>query len=267
MTNRVQKKPKSPPDNIVLSDENIIDLDSAIPYYYQLYQYFKHKIQSGEWETGRKLPSESELCNLLNVSRPVVRQALGELDSDGLISTYKGKGSFVTGVKYDREMMQSLSGFYEDAIKSGQDVFARVLDFRVIPAADEVAKYLRVPEGENIIFLKRLRFVDGEPIMIGITHIPERLCPGLLQEDFRRQSLYRTLASKYGIHIAEGVRSIESINASEAIAKLLEVQPGAALSLIKGTMCLQDGTPLEYAISWHRGDRSRFQVRLVNASK
>jgi GntR family transcriptional regulator len=263
MTNLIRNNPDT--KGIVLG-EDIIDLDSAIPYYYQLYQYLKHKIQSGEWEAGQKLPSESELCNWLSVSRPVVRQALGELVSDGLISTYKGKGSFITGIKYDREMMQSLSGFYEDAIKSGQDVFARVLDLRIIPAADEVAEYLRVPDGENIIFMRRLRIVDGEPIMLGITHIPERLCPGLLQEDFRRQSLYRTLATKYRIHIFEGVRTMESVNASESIAKLLEVPPGAALSLIKGTMYLQDGTPLEYAVSWHRGDRSRFQVRLVNSS-
>ena len=72
MTNFVRENPDS--KGIVLS-EDIIDLDSAIPYYYQLYQYLKHKIQSGEWQAGQKLPSESELCNWLSVSRRRLRPA------------------------------------------------------------------------------------------------------------------------------------------------------------------------------------------------
>ena len=248
-----------------LEPADAIDMDSAIPYYYQLYQLIKQKIQSGAWQPGRKLPSENELCTQLNVSRTVVRQALSELANEDLISTHKGKGSFVSGVKYNRHMMDSLSGFYDDAVASGQDVYAEVLEFRLVDASDEVAQFLNIPKDERVIFLKRLRHIDGEPVMLGTTHIPERCCPELLDEDLTHQSLYRVLANKYGLQIAEGVRTIEGVNASEAIAELLQVEVGAALSMITGIMSLKDGTPLEYGISWHRGDRSRFRVRLANA--
>jgi GntR family transcriptional regulator len=232
-----------------------------------LYQLIKQKIQSGAWQPGRKLPSEHELCDHLSVSRTVVRQALSELANEELISTHKGKGSFVSGVKHNRHLMDSLSGFYDDAVASGQDVYAQVLDFRLVDASDEVAQFLNIPKGDRVIFLKRLRHIDGEPVMLGTTHIPERFCPGLLDEDLTHQSLYRVLANKFNLQIAEGVRTIESVNASESLAELLQVEVGAALSMITGIMYLRDGTPLEYGISWHRGDRSRFQVRLVNAFK
>jgi len=100
--------------------------------------------------------------------------------------------------------------------------------------------------------------------MLGITHIPEHFCPSLINEDLQNQSLYRLLTDEYGLDIAKGQRTIESVNADPEQAKLLEVDSGAALSLIKGTMYLENGTPLEYGVSWHRGDRSKFQVRLVN---
>ena len=126
------------------------------------------------------------------------------------------------------------------------------------------AEALALQEGERVIRLKRLRFIRDEPIVLGITHVPERFCPSLTEIDFSDKSFYRTLESKYGLVIATGIRTIEAVNASPEIAALLQIEPGAALSVITSIGYLKDGTPLEYFTSWHRGDRSRFEVRLVN---
>ena len=58
---------------IVLSDEDVIDFDSAIPYYYQLQKYLETRFRSEAWRPGQKLPSEKELCGHFGVSRTVVR--------------------------------------------------------------------------------------------------------------------------------------------------------------------------------------------------
>jgi GntR family transcriptional regulator len=252
---------------IALQEGDVLNLDSAIPYYYQLLKFVEKKIKAGEWKPGQKLPSEQALCEHFGVSRTVVRQALNALASDNLVETYKGKGSFVASPKHAWQLMQSLTGFYQDAVESGQKVSTRVLELRVIPAANEVAEFLKLAEGDSVIMLNRLRFINDEPVVAVITHIPEYLCPSLIDEDFTNQSLYRVLAEKYGLVIAEGVRTIESINAPHDLAQLLGVPTGAALSLLKSVGQLTDGTPLEYYIAWHRGDRSRFQVRLVSSLK
>jgi len=99
-----------PDQTIALDESDVLDLGSAVPYYYQLKQMIRNKVISGEWEAGQKLPSEKEFCDLLNVSRSVVRQALGELASEGLIHTYRAKGSFIasTKSKYEWRLMDSL---------------------------------------------------------------------------------------------------------------------------------------------------------------
>ena len=174
---------------VVLRDEDVIDFNSAIPYYYQLQKYLESKINSGEWEPGQKLPSEKELCEHFGVSRTVVRQALNELTYDDLVETQKGRGSFVAAPKYAWHLMQSLSGFYEDAVAAGQTVKTRVLELEIVPASGEVAEYLRLEPGAPVTMLKRLRFVDGEPIVVVTTYISERLCPGLSDENFTDTSL------------------------------------------------------------------------------
>jgi GntR family transcriptional regulator len=251
------------PENIVLSDQAVIDFESAIPFYYQIQLYIQEHINSEEWVSGQKLPSEKELCDHFNVSRTVVRQALGGLESDNLIETIKGKGSFVNPKKHAWQLMQSLQGFYENAVASGQTIKTKVLELEDIPAPTEIAEFLKLESGERVTKMKRLRFADDEPILVVTTYIPKKICPDLVNVDFSDKSLYVYLRESCGLVIAEGIRTIESVNASEELSNLLQIEDGAALSLLRSIGWTSDGTPLEYYVAWHRGDRSRFQVRLV----
>lgn len=61
----------------------------------QLYEQILDKIVSGALPEGQKLPSESTLCTLFGVSRPVVREALSRLQADGVVVSRHGSGSFV----------------------------------------------------------------------------------------------------------------------------------------------------------------------------
>jgi len=254
-----------PTKKIVLSDENAINTKSAVPFYYQLQLYIEDKIKNNHWQPGQKLPSEKELCDHFNVSRTVVRRTLSELASDNLVETIKGKGSFISSKKFAWHLMQSLQGFYDDAVESGQDVFTNVLELVDVPATGEIAEYLQLQPGEIVTKMRRLRFADGEPIVVVTTYVPKYLCPNMVNVDFRHESLYRYMREEYGLVIAEGTRTIESINATEELANLLQVEAGAALSLLKSVGWTKEGTPLEFYVAWHRGDRSRFQVRLVAA--
>ena len=61
----------------------------------QLYGQILEQIVSGAIAPGKKLPSESELCRVFEVSRPTVREALLRLHADGLVSTRQGSGTVV----------------------------------------------------------------------------------------------------------------------------------------------------------------------------
>jgi len=71
------------------------------------------------------------------------------------------------------------------------------------------------------------------------------------------------LDSVHGLRIARGFRTIEAIALDRAEARLLGVKAGSPALLLTSIGLLEDGTPLEYFVARHRGDRARFEVRLV----
>ncbi len=253
-------------DKVVLEEKDVVEFKSVIPFYYQLQKYIEEKIKTKEWKHGQKLPSEKSLCDQFGVSRTVVRQALNALAADNYIDTFKGKGSFVSSPKVAWQLMETLGGFYDNAIAKGQAVRTRVLEMKLISAGGEIAQMLHLGEEDNVIKIHRLRYLDGEPVQIVTSYIPEKLCPDLINIDLTDNSLYRVLHDKYSLFIYEGMRTIESINAPHDIAEYLEIKNGAALSMIKSVGYLENGVPLEYYIAWHRGDRSRFVVKLTSRS-
>jgi GntR family transcriptional repressor for pyruvate dehydrogenase complex len=61
----------------------------------KLYGQILQQIVSGVLREGDRLPSENQMCQSFNVSRPVVRQALLRLQADGLVTSRQGAGTFV----------------------------------------------------------------------------------------------------------------------------------------------------------------------------
>jgi GntR family transcriptional regulator len=240
-----------------------VDFDSNIPYYIQLIEALKTMIASSQWKPGDQIPSEPKLCESYGVSRTVVRQALREIELAGLIVRRKGKGTFVAEPKISESLAQKLTGFYQDMVERGHQPVTQVLHQNVVPAAQKEAGFLGIEPGAPVIDIERLRFVEGEPIVLVHSYLPHALCPPLADADLTNQSLYAFIEQFSGLVIAYGRRSIEAVGANEREARLLQVKIGSPLILLDSVSFLEDGTPIEYYHAVHRGDRSRFEVELV----
>jgi multiple sugar transport system substrate-binding protein len=72
-----------------------IDRNTPIPAYFQLKEQLREQLGAGVWQPGEKIPTEAELCELYNISRTPVRQALKELVVEGLLTRTAGRGTFV----------------------------------------------------------------------------------------------------------------------------------------------------------------------------
>jgi GntR family transcriptional regulator len=243
-----------------------IDFASHTPFYLQLHDLLRERIAAGVWRPGDQLPGEHALCATYGLSRSVVRQALGELEHEGLIVRRRGKGAFVVEPKIVESLAQKLTGFHQDMREQGRRPISRVLAQAVIPSPAGIAHQLGLPTGAPVVHLRRLRFVDGEPIVLVSSYLPAAACPGLESVDFRERSLYAYLHAAYGLLIARGWRTIEAVVADERTAELLEVPPGAPLLQLDSIGYLENGVPLEYYRALHRGDRSQFEVELVRIS-
>ncbi|UCB47125.1 MAG: GntR family transcriptional regulator [Spirochaetota bacterium] len=246
----------------ILNDTMIINKESPIPYYYQLKMYIKGEIDAGKLEPQQKIPSEAELCGRFDISRTVVRQAIKDLQNEGYLNTEKGKGTFVARPKIVGGLVQSLTGFYEDMVKRGFKVSTEIIRQELEGASQKVAGALRISVGTSVVVITRLRKLNGEPSVFVSTYIPEDLCPDLLHEDIKDQSLYTILENKYGITIHKGHRYIGVSLANEYEAQLLHIEVGSPLIELDSTSYLEDGRPLEYFHALHRGDRTKFEVEL-----
>jgi GntR family transcriptional regulator len=240
-----------------------INFESPIPYYIQLMDILKEKVQLGNWVPGDQIPGEQNLCELYGVSRTVVRQALRELELEGVILRRKGKGTFIAQPKISEGLVQKLTGFYQDMVERGLKPVTKVLHQNVIPSNEKVARFLDINPGEKVIDILRLRFINEEPIQMVTTYIPFEICPALASVDLTNRSLYEFLEKECGVFIAKGRRFIEAVVANETEAALLGIEHGAPLLMLDSISYSEDGRPIEYYHALHRGDRSRFEVELL----
>lgn len=94
----------------------------------QVYTQLKNQLMAGTWKPGEKLPSESELCKSLGVSRVTVRAAIQQLEILGLIETRHGGGNFVR----EYSPASAMDTFHPPlSINENQDIIT-VLEYRKI---------------------------------------------------------------------------------------------------------------------------------------
>ena len=207
------------------------------------------------------LPSEFELCQTYDVSRTVVRQALGGLERVGAIYRIKGKGAFRAERKVAVYLLENPQGFHANMADQGLALETQALQHSVISAPSQVATALRIAEGRSVLALERLRLLEGDPIFLGTTYVPSDLCCDFSEEDYTG-SLNEALARRCGLQPTRGKRIIETTGAGSYEAQLLQVSVGTSLFRLQAITYAQDDRPMEYTIAWLRGDRIAFEVNL-----
>ncbi|MBE6483283.1 MAG: GntR family transcriptional regulator, partial [Actinomycetaceae bacterium] len=176
-----------------------IDTASALPYYHQLKTILRARIAREGLVAGDRLWSDNEVSQSYGVSRSVVRQALAELENEGVLERIKGKGTFLARERRDHGLAQSLQGLYAHAQKAGITLESEVLRQEIAAAGEAVADALHLPIHTPVVVLERVRRAEGEPWARTTTWLPAELFPGIEKRDFRRDSLYRILSDDYGI--------------------------------------------------------------------
>jgi GntR family transcriptional regulator len=244
-----------------MTDLAAIDVRSFEPYYQQLKRILVKEIEDSRGE-GDMLPSESVLCRRYSVSRTVVRQALGELEDDGLVHKVKGKGTYITGRPLNTSFVQHSLGFYESMQRAGHTVRSRTIQMRTEPAGVSMAKLVEIAVGEDIIRFDRVRSVDGRPVQVVRTVLPARLFPGLTELDMTDRSLYQVLAADYSVRPASGHRAIDATALSDEDARHLGAPEGQPALRIESVTRSDLGVLFEYYVAIYRGDSFKFELEV-----
>lgn len=231
------------------------------PLYQAVAESLLEKIRGGELKPRQRIPSENELCELYGVGRNTVRHALADLTARGYLRTIQGVGTFVTEPVVSKTA-EYLLGFTQEMQMQGKAVSSRVLEARLISADPFLARRLGIQLGAEVVYLARLRFMDGEPTAIERAHLPHELCPGILSNDFSKASLYQVLAEEYGRRPDHAEQEIEASLATLQVAELLDLKAPAVVFVFHRETRLADGRAIEYVDSEVRADHFRFYTNL-----
>jgi GntR family transcriptional regulator len=236
--------------------------DAPLPLYVQLKDVILRAIEAGQWNPGEKIPSEDVLADRFSVSKITVRQALRDLSDLGYVRREQGRGTFVQHPKLSQGP-RDLTSFSEEMRRHGWKASSRSLSQGIVPAPEEVAMKLKVPSGDSVFRLRRLRLADREPMGIQTAWVPAKLAPGIERISFQRVSLYEALHTKFGIWPAHAHERHSAIVLNRADAVLLGVPSRSPAIASERVTFLDDGTPLEYVQSLMRGDRYSIMLDLV----
>ncbi|MFO7741928.1 MAG: GntR family transcriptional regulator [Anaerolineae bacterium] len=238
------------------------NITTSAPVYVQIAQSLRHRITSGELKPGDRLPAERNLSQHLGVTRRTLRHALQVLESEGLIVRRHGVGSFVSEPKIERRA-ERLSSFTTVMTRRGLHPGARIITCEQQPAHAEIAHQLDILVSTPVTYVRRLRLLNREPMMIEEVWMAVRRFPGLEQHDLEGRSLYEIMETEYGVAMARARRTLEPVAATKEEAQLLGTRVGAPLMLERRLGYSQDGEPVEYGKDRYRGDRFRFTAEDV----
>lgn len=238
-----------------------LERNGSVPLYRQLEEILKGRVLRGEWLIGRRIPTEAELIEEFGVSRTTVRDAVGELVRNGLLHKRQGRGTFVQRPPLEVPL-ERLTGFAEEVLERGQVPSAILLSAELVRDHFYEAHQLRVPDGEPVLRIERVRLADGDPIAIERSFWPEAVGEILLKEDLNRAQFYPILENS-GVLLREADEQIFAVNASTPEARTLGIEPGDALLEMRRVSYGEDGSPVEFTRTRYRSDRYSYRVRLT----
>lgn len=235
-----------------------LDRESATPLYIQLADVIRAKIQRGDWQPDQRIPSENELNQLYGISRMTARQVLARLVDEGLLFRVQGKGTFVSRRKISTRS-PSYQGIREQLEQQGYATSTELLGQRLEPASARVAQALDVAVGTPTYIVRRLRRVDGTPISVHESHVPEALAPGVLERDLVAEQLCTVLDRDFGLRMTKVLETLETTAASSGDAKLLAVHEGTPILQLEQRIAAPSGKAFEFSRIRFRGDMVRLE--------
>jgi GntR family transcriptional regulator len=249
--------------------------------YRRIFEDLRSEILSGSRVSGERLPSEHDLAQEYNTSRPTVRRAIARLKAEGLVVTEQGRGAFVrpkphvrlllSGFNYRKHRGLGLPGFNAQVLEQGQSPEQQLREVAIIHAPVEVALRLDLDEGEPVVVRRRIFLADGQPIAFCDSYYPAEMVQGTAIAEHRK--------IKGGVHaviedpdgpirrqVARSVDDLMSRMPTPQEAEGLSLPAGIPVIRILRTVYDAEGRPLEVQNTTAAADRYEFRYEVAMTS-
>jgi GntR family transcriptional regulator len=224
----------------------------------------RNRIRDGRLSDGVQLPPEVELATSLGVSRTTIREALLQLEQEGLLIRRHGHGTFVRSSGVLRGSLNANLSATEVIRSHGMDPGTSHARVERHPAGVSILERLRLAAGADVVQLERVRTADGRPVIFTIDMIPAQLFEDAgIDENVLLEpslSLYRLYADRLGRSITDGQATIRLTRADELVGSRLAVPLGSPILRLEQVDATAEGEPVLFSIESYVADTFEFSV-------
>jgi GntR family transcriptional regulator len=229
----------------------------SVPLHHQIQRVLRSQIESGEWGSEDKLPTEMELVRRFRVSRNTIREALSTLEQDGLIVRHRRRGTFVQGTRPSADPRATMTN-----LVLGYQADVSVIRAVTVPAPAHVVPFLKVTRGQPLRQFVRMEAVGGRALAVVINYMTMEIGRRIRPKDLRRYSMLEFLRDRLKIPLGAIRQLIEARMPDDEIASLLGIDLTQPVLFIRVMVSDKQGNPVEIADSFYRADRYRYEVEL-----
>lgn len=242
----------------------------------QIASDLRSAIERGDYTPGERLPTEAELVEKWKVSRPTVRDALGILISEGLISSARGRGQ---GYRVREEIVQIGMAFSElekanarddntnrDNWVANLERLGRNAEQEVSVSIEMpsklVASRLKITEDSPVVARHRIRRIDSEICQLSTSYFPEETVRGTPLIEPRDVSAPGGILASLGMHQEVFADEIFARMPTDSEKEQLNLTLGVPVAEHIRTGLDEDGKPLRCMVTVMPGDRTKITYEL-----
>jgi len=240
--------------------ERPADLDrSSVARYIQLATLFRHRIAAGQWPIGSQIPTLKDLVSECGVARATVRQAISVLASEGLVSRFRAKGTFVRDApsQFHIELTTDWQGLLNPRAGAIINILEDEADVAPPKMRHDIgnpaAKYRRV---------KRLHLHAGRPVLVADLYVDASVAYRLDQDVYRTTTAMRLASALDGVQIVDAHQTLTIGAADIELARLLDLPLNAPICHVDRSAVDQHGRLIVISKGVYRGDVVRLDLKL-----
>ena len=227
--------------------------------YDQIYAELRTRIEQQEYGFQELLPSENTLVKEYGRSRNTVRRAIGRLADEGYVQSLHGKGVRIIYQpgQLSEFMLSGIESLKEAVARNQKEYRAKVVCFAELTVDQRISARTTFPVGEEIYYIQRVRYIDGEALILDHNYFLKEVARDLTPE-IAEQSIYAYLEQELGENIVTTKRKVTVERASQIDEMYLELGDYNCLAVVSSMTYNADGVMFEFTQSRHRPDKFAF---------
>lgn len=233
---------------------------SAVSRYIQLATLFRQRIDTGQWPVDRQIPTVDELAEECGVARATIRQALDQLEDEGLIERFRAKGTFVRR-RQQEELWCAVGTDWSGLLRPSHSATIELLSEEPDATLTD-APYMIGELAPSYTRLRRRHWRHDAAFLLTDVHVDSRLRPQLTDEDLVTKTALQLVADLTDLEIADAQQTLTIGTADVETAEALSIPLNAPVAYVYRRAMDSNGVAVLIAQGIYDGKVVRFDIKL-----